>query len=278
MMLEDTSSRAPHLYCQNPESLRFNLHSNLQCNSHALQSRPEGKNRSRKRQNGLRGNIQQICGFGNRLHSIALCWDAQLGIGGFATPCCGCCGIWLNKSRLYCSNAGDPWGRRWWCIFNWRSIDFHDSSNHHWYHWGILGVSLVFENLKAVAIVSHLCRNVVLCVELQVESPIICPLLQKMDENGIFEVDDLWNLQQPSSLFFSSTWILNYLRGRTVFFMDFSRTPWFSFLVLTVLNGIEQASKRRFFKQRKRQPPLTRQPFSSGLHFASRTYDYIRDS
>lgn len=135
MMLEDTSSRAPHLYCQNPESLRFKLHSNLQCNSHALQSRPEGKNRSRKRQNGLSGNIQQTFGFGNRLHSIALCWDAQLGIGGFKQRNFFrvLFGICLNKSRLYCSNAGDPWGRRWWCIFNWCSIDFHDdSSNHHW--------------------------------------------------------------------------------------------------------------------------------------------------
>lgn len=37
----------------------------------------------------------------------------------------------------------------------------------------------------------ELLSNVVLCVDLQVESPIICPLLQKMDENGIFEVDDL---------------------------------------------------------------------------------------
>lgn len=37
----------------------------------------------------------------------------------------------------------------------------------------------------------ELLSNVVFCVDLQVESPIICPLLQKMDENGIFEVDDL---------------------------------------------------------------------------------------
>lgn len=29
---------------------------------------------------------------------------------------------------------------------------------------------------------------------LQVESPIICPLLQKMDENGLFQEEDLWKI------------------------------------------------------------------------------------